>query len=85
MRKEDILKVIGSGLAAGVAAIGVSKAVDRLNGNKHDPNLHPGEVSPGVFVVAGECINFINRTHDGKPMSDDEYQSWKDILKPHID
>lgn len=49
MRRNDIFKAIGSGLAA------------------------------------GECINFISRTHDGKPMSDDEYQSLKDIFKPHID
>lgn len=61
------------------------KGLSGSNVNHHDPKLNPGEVAPGVFQIAGEQINFINKTHNGKPMSDSDYEVLKDIFKPHID
>ncbi len=84
MKKKDILTIMGSGLAAGLFAKS-AETLMKKSYNKHDSKLHPGEIAPGIFQVAGEQINFIERTHDGKAMSDAEYESWKDILKPHID
>lgn len=83
MNKKEIFTVIGSSLVAGLSAKGIQTLTSN-NDTKHDPELHPGEGPAGVFVVAGEVINFLDRTHDGKPMSDVEYNNWKDILKPHI-
>lgn len=80
MNKKEIFTVIGSGLVAGL----FTKGMQALT-SKNNTKLHPGEGPAGVFVVAGEVINFLDRTHDGKPMSDVEYNNWKDILKPHID
>lgn len=55
------------------------------NGDQHDKRLHPGEVKPGLFIVAGEIIDFNNRTYNGVPMDDNEYKIYKDNFKPHID
>lgn len=55
------------------------------NRGYHDKRLHPGEVEPGLFIVAGEVIDFNKRTYNGVPMDDYDYEICKDIFKPHID
>ncbi len=84
MDKKGIFTIIGSGVVAGLLTKGADMLMNKTS-DKHDPKLHPGEIAPGIFQIAGDQINFIDRIHNRKPMSDLEYNTWKDILKPHID
>ena len=63
----------------------IFKKLFAINGDCHDKRLHPGEVEPGLFIVAGEIIDFNNRTYNGVPMNDIEYKICKDTFKPHVD
>lgn len=63
----------------------IFKKLFAINGDYHDKRLRPGEVEPGLFIVAGEIIDFNKRTYNGVPMNDIEYKIYKDTFKPHID
>ncbi|MCI6595276.1 MAG: hypothetical protein MSJ87_08555 [Firmicutes bacterium] len=63
----------------------IFKKLFTSNSDHHDKRLHPGEVEPGLFIVAGEIIDFNKRTYNGVPMDDNYYEICKDNFKPHID
>lgn len=63
----------------------IFKKLFTIGGDYHDKRLHPGEVEPGLFIIAGEIIDFNNRTYNGVPMDDDFYKICKENFKPHID